>query len=90
MGKVSHPRGLCVMIRRRSAIEPAIDDIKTDGKLDWRWLNGALGDAMHAVLRVHRSQLADFFTPRFSSLCSASNLLRRLQPDLIGAPIQIP
>ncbi|MGF6292594.1 IS5 family transposase [Paraburkholderia youngii] len=38
------------MIRRRSAIEPAIGHMKTDGKLDRNWLKGALGDAMHAVM----------------------------------------
>jgi transposase, IS5 family len=43
-------RGLPAMIRRRSAIEPAIGHMKTDGKLDRNWLKGALGDAMHAVL----------------------------------------
>ena len=55
--KVYHPglrrgitRGLRAMIRRRSAIEPAIGHMKTDGKLDRNWLKGALGDAMHAVL----------------------------------------
>ncbi len=55
--KISHPglrrgitRGLRAMIRRRSAIEPAIGHMKADGKLDRNWLKGALGDAMHAVL----------------------------------------
>ncbi|TDF97006.1 IS5 family transposase [Paraburkholderia guartelaensis] len=43
-------RRLRAMIRRRSAIEPAIGHMKTDGKLDRNWLKGALGDAMHAVL----------------------------------------
>ena len=43
-------RGLRAMIRRRSAIEPAIGHMKTDGKLGRNWLKGALGDAMHAVL----------------------------------------
>ena len=38
------------MIRRRSAIEPTIGHMKTDGKLDRNWLKGALGDALHAVL----------------------------------------
>lgn len=38
------------MIRRRSAIEPAIGHMKADGKLDRNWLNGSLGDAIHAVL----------------------------------------
>ena len=55
--KIYHPglkrgitRGLRAMIRRRSAIEPAIGHMKTDGKLDRNWLKGVLGDAMHAVL----------------------------------------
>ncbi|AQW31653.1 IS5 family transposase (plasmid) [Ralstonia syzygii subsp. celebesensis] len=55
--KVYHPglrrgitRGLRAMIRRRSAIEPAIGHMKADGKLDRNWLKGTLGDAMHAVL----------------------------------------
>ena len=43
-------RGLRAMIRRRSAIEPAIGHMKMDGRLDRKWLKGALGDAMHAVL----------------------------------------
>ena len=38
------------MIRRRSAIEPAIGHMKTDGKLDRNWLKGALNNAMHAAL----------------------------------------
>ncbi|CAJ0807466.1 IS5 family transposase ISRso9 [Ralstonia psammae] len=55
--KIYHPglrrgitRRLRAMIRRRSAIEPAIGHMKADGKLDRNWLKGALGDAMHAVL----------------------------------------
>ncbi|CBW77415.1 Transposase (plasmid) [Mycetohabitans rhizoxinica HKI 454] len=55
--KIYHPglrrgitRGLCTMIRRRSAIEPAIGHMKSDGKLDRNWLKGVLGDAIHAVL----------------------------------------
>lgn len=37
-------------LRRRSAIEPTIGHMKTDGRL-WRSpLKGALGDALHAVL----------------------------------------
>ncbi|KWI34191.1 transposase [Burkholderia ubonensis] len=55
--KVYHPglrrgitRSLRAMIRRRSAIEPAIGHMKADGKLDRNWLKGALDDAIHAVL----------------------------------------
>lgn len=43
-------RGLRAMIRRRSAIEPAIGHMKADGKLDRNWHWGSLGDAIHAVL----------------------------------------
>jgi IS5 family transposase len=38
------------MIKRRSAIEPTIGHMKTDGRLGRNWLKGALGDALHAVL----------------------------------------
>jgi IS5 family transposase len=43
-------RQLRATIQRRSAIEPAIGHMKTDGKLDRNWLKGALDDAIHAVL----------------------------------------
>ncbi|KKB63744.1 transposase [Robbsia andropogonis] len=43
-------RGLRAMINRRSAIEAAIGHMKSDGKLDWNWFKGALGDAIHAVM----------------------------------------
>ncbi len=43
-------RTLHAMIRRRSAIEPTIGHMKTDGRLGRNWLKGALGDALHAVL----------------------------------------
>ena len=55
--KIYHPglrrgitRGLRAMINRRSAIEPAIGHMKSDGKLDRNWLKGAVGDAIHAVM----------------------------------------
>ena len=43
-------RGLKAMIKRRSAIEPTIGHMKTEGRLDRNPLKGALGDALHAVL----------------------------------------
>jgi IS5 family transposase len=43
-------RSLRAMIRRRSAIEPAIGHMKMDGRLGRNPLKGALGDALHAVL----------------------------------------
>ena len=38
------------MIKRRNSIEPTIDHMKSDGKLDRNWLKGRLGDAIHAIL----------------------------------------
>lgn len=38
------------MIKRRSAIEPAIGHMKMDGRLGRNPLKGAIGDALHAVL----------------------------------------
>ncbi len=42
--------GIKKAIHRRSAIEPAIGHMKTDGRLGRNWLKGMLGDAMHAML----------------------------------------
>ena len=41
---------LRAMVRRRSAIEPTIGHMKTDGRLARNPLKGALGDAIHAVM----------------------------------------
>ena len=43
-------RAMKAMIKRRSAIEPAIGHMKMDGKLSRNPLKGALGDALHAVM----------------------------------------
>jgi IS5 family transposase len=43
-------RTLKAMVKRRSAIEPTIGHMKSDGKLDRNPLKGAHGDALHAVL----------------------------------------
>lgn len=43
-------RALHRMIKRRSAIEPTIGHMKSDGRLVRNPLKGALGDALHAVL----------------------------------------
>ena len=49
-----HKRGITrplkAMIKRRSAIEPAIGHMKTEGRLARNPLKGSLGDAIHAVL----------------------------------------
>jgi IS5 family transposase len=43
-------RALRRALRRRSAIEPTIGHMKTDGRLSRSPLKGTLGDALHAVL----------------------------------------
>jgi IS5 family transposase len=43
-------RTMKAMIKRRSAIEPTIGHMKSDGRLDRNPLKGALGDALHDVL----------------------------------------
>lgn len=37
-------------LKRRQAIEPAIGHAKSDHRMDRCWLQGAAGDALHAVL----------------------------------------
>lgn len=37
-------------LKRRQAVEPAIGHLKSDNRLDRCWLQGQLGDALHAVL----------------------------------------
>ena len=36
-------------LRRRQAVEPAIGHLKSDHRMDRCWLQGALGDALHAI-----------------------------------------
>jgi IS5 family transposase len=48
--KRSITRTLKAMIKRRSAIEPAIGHMKMDGRLGRNPHKGALGDALHAVM----------------------------------------
>ena len=43
-------KALKAMIKRRSAIEPAIGHMKMDGRLARNPLKGQLGDAIHAVM----------------------------------------
>lgn len=50
-------RTLKAMIKRRSAIEPAIGHMKMDGRLGRNQLKGALGDALHAVMCGARHNL---------------------------------
>ena len=36
-------------LKRRQAVEPAIGHLKSDTRMDRCWLQGAMGDALHAV-----------------------------------------
>ena len=36
-------------LRRRQAVEPAIGHLKSDHRMDRCWLQGAMGDALHAI-----------------------------------------
>lgn len=63
------------MIKRRSAIEPAIGHMKMDGRLGRNALKGAIGDALHAVLcgaghniRMLLSKLRLFLRPVWREL----------------------
>ena len=73
------------MIKRRSAIEPTIGHMKTDGRLGRNPLKGALGDALHAVLcgarhniRLLLKKLALFFVRIWQRLIAALNLTNPL------------
>jgi IS5 family transposase len=76
-------RTLRAIIRRRSAIEPTIGHMKTDGKLGRNWLKGALGDAIHAVLcgaghnlRMILRKLRLFYVLILAALFNRSGALR--------------
>jgi transposase, IS5 family len=62
-------------LRRRQAVEPAIGHLKSDHRMDRCWLQGAVGDALHAV------SCAAGFNLRW--------LLRAI-PDLPGAAARMP
>ncbi len=73
------------MIKRRSAIEPTIGHMKTDGRLGRNPLKGALGDALHAVLcgaghniRLLLKKLALLFVRIWQRLIAALNLTNPL------------
>ena len=53
-GGTLHP-----MVKRRSAIEPTIGHMKSDGRLTRNPRKGALGDAQHAAMCGCRAQRLD-------------------------------
>jgi IS5 family transposase len=69
-------------LKRRQAVEPAIGHLKHDNGMDRCWLQGATGDALHAVLcaagynirwllrAIVRLGLTGFFAPLFALLAT--------------------
>ena len=75
-------------LKRRSAIEPLIGHMKTDGKLGRNYLAGIEGDKVNAVLcgcgQNFRKLLAEVsFLPIFSRLLSAFNQVNYLFRDVL-------
>lgn len=54
-------RTIRAMIHRRSAIEPTIGHVKSDGKLGRYWLKDAIGDASFLTGDIVQGRLAGFF-----------------------------
>ncbi len=83
-------------LRRRQAIEPAIGHLKSDHRMDRCWLQGALGDALHAIscaagynlrwlLRaIARKGIAPAFLCLLQMVLSAAMVLR--SPVSVRAP----
>ena len=84
-------------LRRRSAIEPTIGHMKTDGRLARCPLKGTLGDALHAVLcgcghniRLILAHLRGLVAKTLrlllrSCLGSGGNLLERRSPSMASS-----
>lgn len=74
-------------LKRRQAVEPAIGHLKHDNAMDRCWLQGATGDALHAVLcaagynirwllrAIVRLGLKGLFTPVFALLATLATAL---------------
>ena len=77
-------RTLKAMIKRRSAIEPAIGHMKMDGRLDRNPLKGALGDALHAVMCGAGHNLRMIIT-KLRTLCTQIGIRQRPAMDAAHA-----
>ena len=81
-------RTLRAMIKRRSAIEPAIGHMKMDGRLGRNPLKGQLGDAIHAVMCGAGHNLRLILAAQ-RLLCARFGLsIQALIAELIAAPLQ--
>jgi len=78
-------------LRRHRAVEPAIDHLKANNRMDRCWLLGALGDSLHAINYAAGCNLR-WLLRASGRLALGSLLSRLLQPALADAPVrsQIP
>lgn len=89
-------------LKRRQAVEPAIGHLKQDHRMERCWLQGATGDALHAVLcaagynirwlmrAIARKRITSLFARWIQWLCatdfSAAALMRALSALLPAPP----
>ena len=76
-------------LRRRQAVEPAIGHLKSDNRMDRCWLQGALGDALHAISCAAGYNLR-WLLRAIARLGLGLLFLRLLQAALAQAPIPSP
>jgi len=72
-------------LRRRQAVEPAIGHLKSDNRMDRCWLQGALGDALHAISCAAGYNLR-WLLRAIARLGLGSLFLRLLRAALAQAP----
>ena len=76
-------------LRRRQAVEPAIGHLKSDHRMDRCWLQGALGDALHALSCAAGYNLR-WLLRAIARLGLGLLFLRLVQIALARAPIPSP
>jgi hypothetical protein len=91
---------ICILVKRRQAIEPTIGHMKTDGLLARNWLKGSEGDAIHAVLcdaghnlRLILAHLRVLFLALIVQTRFAGNPLRaawQAMTTILGAAVRLP
>ena len=75
-------------LRRRSAVEPVIGHLKTDGKLERHWLKGAHGDANNVILVAagHNIRLLLAWLRCFCAMIRAALLATNATSSLTASP----
>jgi IS5 family transposase len=80
-------RALRRALRRRSAIEPTIGHMKTDGRLSRSPLKGTLGDALHAVLCGAGHNIRLILAHLRALLAEIRAVLVRLMGEAVPIPV---